>query len=48
VEFGYGFIVPLIKDKSGDHSSLSNYRDITLIPVMSKLFEHIILDVCDE
>ena len=48
IEFGQGIIVPLIKDKTGDHSSLSNYRAITLIPVMSKLFEHIILDVCDE
>jgi len=32
----------------GDSSSLNNYRAITLIPVISKLFEHIILDVCDE
>jgi hypothetical protein len=40
--------VPLIKDKTGDRSSLSNYRAKTLIPVMSKLLEHIILDVSDE
>jgi len=48
IEFGQGIIVPLIKDKTGDSSSLSNYRAITLIPVVSKLFEHIILNLCDE
>jgi len=48
VDFGQGIIVPLMKDKTGDSSSLNNYRAITLIPVISKLFEHIILDVCDE
>jgi exonuclease III len=48
VEFGQGIIVPLIKDRTGDSSSLNNYRAITLIPVLSKLFECIILDVCDE
>jgi len=48
IDFGQGIIVPLIKDKTGDSSSLNNYRAITLIPVLSKLFEHIILDVCDE
>ena len=48
IEFGQGIIIPLIKDKTGDSSSLNNYRAITLIPVISKLFEHIILNVGEE
>ena len=42
--FGSGIIVPIIKDKSGDLSSVDNYRPITLSPVMSKLFESFILE----
>ena len=30
--FGLGIIVPLVKDKSGDLSSVENYRPITLSP----------------
>jgi len=37
--FGHGIIVPLIKDRSGDISKLSNYRGISISPVISKLFE---------
>jgi len=37
IDFGQGIIVPLIKDKTGDSSSLNNYRVITLIPILSKL-----------
>jgi hypothetical protein len=44
-EFGKGIIVPLVKNKTGDLSSLSNYRAITLIPVISKLFESVLLRV---
>ena len=32
------------KDKSGDLSSLDNYRLITLSPVFSKLFELVLID----
>ena len=32
-------MVPLLKDKTGDVSSLNNYRGITLIPTISKVFE---------
>jgi hypothetical protein len=46
--FGAGTIVPLIKDKSGNLNDVSNYRPITLIPVISKLFECIILNLCQE
>jgi len=37
--FGTGVIVPLVKDRNGPHDKLSNYRGITLSPVISKLFE---------
>ena len=37
--FGHAIIVPLIKDRCGDVSKLTNYRGISLSPVISKLFE---------
>ena len=47
-DFGLGLIIPLVKDKSGDLHSVSNYRGITLIPVLSKLFEGVLLQNCEE
>ena len=41
--FGHGVTVPVIKDRLGDASSPSNYRPITLSPVISKTFEYCIL-----
>jgi len=38
-KFGHSIIVPLIKDRCGDLSKMSNYRGISLSPVISKLFE---------
>lgn len=32
--FGFGLIVPLVKDKLGDHNKVENYRGITLTPVI--------------
>lgn len=46
--FAQGLIVPLVKDKSDDLCSLNNYRGITLTPVISKLFESILLNKCEE
>jgi len=46
--FGNGIIIPLLKDKTGDINSLDNYRAITLIPVISKLFELVVLELCSE
>ena len=43
--FGRGIIIPLIKDKSGDASSSSNYRGITLSSTIFKLFEICLLDL---
>ena len=38
-QFGRGIIIPLVKDKHGDVSNSSNYRGITISPVVSKIFE---------
>jgi len=46
--FGQGITIPLLKDKSGHLSDLSNYRAITVSPAISKLFEIVILNVCQE
>ena len=35
-------MVPLIKDQAGNHASTSNYRGITISPIISKLFEHVL------
>ena len=42
---GWGIIIPLIKDRSADAASSSNYRDITLSSNISKLFEMCLLDL---
>ena len=38
-KFGCGIIVPLLKDRLGDVSSLDNYRAITISSIISKVFE---------
>jgi hypothetical protein len=40
--------VPIIKDKLGDKNDINNYRGITLIALISKLFELVLLDICEE
>ena len=42
--FDIGIIVPLFKDKTGDIHSANNYRPITLVPIISKLIEAVILE----
>ena len=42
--FGVGTIVPIIKNRLGDVTDSSNFRGITLSPLISKLLEHCILD----
>ena len=44
--FSKGINVPLVKDKSGDICSSTNYRLITLVPVIFKVFEMFILNFC--
>ena len=47
-DFCSGIIIPLINDKTGDANNVNNYRGITLIPVISKLFELVLLEICEE
>ena len=44
----YCTIVPLIKDKSRNLNDIDNYRSITLIPVIAKIFEHVLLCLCED
>jgi len=44
--FGCGTLIPLLKDKLGNVNDMNNYRGITLIPTISKLFELVLLKVC--
>ncbi len=37
-------LVPVIKDKTGKISNLENYRPIALANIISKVFEHILMD----
>ena len=41
-QFRYGSIIPIIKDRNGKNSDSSNYRGITISPILSKLFEHVL------
>jgi hypothetical protein len=43
--FGWGIVIPLLKDKTCDINSLDSCRGITLIPVIAKLFEGVLLDI---
>ena len=47
-KFCTGLIVPLVKDKIGNINNVSNYCGITLIAVISKLFEGVLLEICNE
>jgi len=42
--FGKGIVIPLVKTIDGNRTDSSNYRGITLSPVISKLFELVIMD----
>ena len=44
-QFKFGYIVPLVKDHGGNHGDIGNYRGITISPIMSKLFEHVLKGV---
>ena len=43
-QFQLGVLIPLIKDQQGNRSDTSNYRGITISPIISKVFEHILKD----
>jgi len=38
----------LVKDKAGNINNVDNYRAITLSPVISKLFEKLLLSICSD
>jgi len=46
-DFCVGVVVPLLKNKHGDHSNLDMYRGITVAPAISKLFESVLLQLYD-
>ena len=39
--FGQGIVIPLVKNTDGNIADSSNYRGITLSPVISKIFESV-------
>ena len=41
-QFKLGFMIPIVKDSQGNHSEVSNYRGITISPLASKVFEHVL------
>jgi len=45
-KFGSGLIVPLVKDRAADPNDMDNYHGIPLVPILSKVFESLILSVC--
>jgi len=47
-DFCFGIVKPLLKCKNGDQSNLNMYRGITLTPVISKLFESVLLGLYSE
>ena len=47
-QFRLGTIIPLIKDRHGDAGELNNYRGITIAPIFSKIFEHVLRIQFDE
>jgi len=44
-DFGVGVIIPLLKNKHGDHSNLHMHRGATVAPANAKLFESILLQL---
>ena len=44
-QFRWGFMIPIIKDSHGNHSDVGNYRGITISPIISKIFEHVLKEV---
>ena len=43
--FGIGVTIPLVKDKTGNINDVNNYRGITFSPIISKLFEVVLLSL---
>jgi len=43
--FHTGIIIPVVKDKRGDLTDITNYRAVTLSPCISKLYEMCVLEL---
>ena len=41
-QFRFGSMIPIIKDSRGNASDINNYRGITISPMLSKVFEHVL------
>ena len=41
-QFQSGFMVPIVKDNQGNLADVNNYRGITISPIISKVFEHVL------
>ena len=47
-QFRSCFMIPVIKDRQGDQSDPQNYRGISISPIITKIFEHVLkLTFCD-
>ena len=44
-QFRLGTMIPIIKDTHGNASDVNNYRGITISPIPSKIFEHLLKNV---
>jgi len=47
-DFGCGVVIPLVKNTDGDVTSSDNYRGITLSPVISKVFELMLMEMVSD
>ena len=47
-QFRFGHMVLIIKDTNGSNSDISNYRGITISPIISKIFEHVLKELFSE
>ena len=41
-QFQSGTIIPIVKDRHGDKGDMNNYRGISIAPIVSKIFEHVL------
>ena len=47
-DFGKGLVIPLLKNVDGNQFVSENYRGITLSPVISKLFEVVMMAIFEK
>ena len=47
-QFRFGYMLPIVKDSNGNLSDSSNYRGITISPMLTKIFEHVLKNLFSE